>query len=161
MSSISWMFNQVEIQQLQWGAESQNPWLRLLSMWEYLCRFVKWNFWLKANSSLPPRTNWKHWESHHWHDVLITTSQIARWGWHHQRKKNGTRVVSLRSTQLCTSHMIFLFYQQITSVKQQGRDLLVSHLYSRHKWRCWHTRWLPVNNAQWALLDGGFSIAWN
>lgn len=53
------------------------------------------------------------------------------------------------------------FYQQITPIKQQGKYLLVSHLYSWHKWRCWHTRWLPVNKAQWALLDSGFSIVAN
>lgn len=56
---------------------------------------------------------------------------------------------------------LFLFYQETTSIKQQGKNLLVSHLYSWHERRCWHVRWLPVNNAHWASLDVGFTIAWS
>ncbi len=64
------------------------------------------------------------------------------------------------TVRLCTSEII-LFNKQITSVKRQGKNLHVSHLYSRHKWKCGYMGWLPVNNAQWALLECGFSIVWD
>lgn len=49
----------------------------------------------------------------------------------------------------------FSFYQRIALIKQQGKDFLVSHLYSRHTNENVGTRWIPVNNAQWGLSGCG------
>lgn len=93
-------------------------------------------------------------------DFHLISFLLVRFFLRHPCRGKWNRSISGWTAEFCTSEII-LFYWDTTTIKQQGKNFPVSQRNSWHERRCWHMRWLCVNNPWWALLDAGFSIAWN
>lgn len=146
------------------GGVSQKSWLWLFSMLSMVRLNIKGTRTLlvdKTPALLKQTVFWKHQLITGYTGKLITDTMFCLP--FHKLLAGRVYITSARRRRRISavqpSSARLRWFCFTSSIKQQGKALLVSHLYSWHKWRCRHMRWLPVNNAQWALLDSEFYFA--